>query len=348
MLKTAMPSKWSFPMIEVKPVEVVIGTSLRRDLIERIKVLDPRIIVRDVASHFVEEWPEALRPGQLPPRPSSEPDFTTVLHNAEVLLSPRKMPSDILERMPNLRWTQAVTAGVDFLDNTGIAHSRVSLTSAAGINASAVAEYVMAGILYFAKDVKRIFSSQRKHYWDRFDLSEINGRTLGLLGVGAVGSRVAHLASAFDMRVLAIRRSVDQVHPDIETVWGMERINDFLPLIDYLVIALPETHSTRFLIKEEHLRTMSPDAILINVARGSIVDEAALIKALRSKWIRGAVLDVFEQEPLSVQHPFWSMKNLLLSSHVAGLFDQYDNRVVHLFCDNLLRYLNGKPLRNLV
>lgn len=327
---------------------MVIGTSLTAALVQRIAGLDSRLRVRDVASHFVAELPKALRPGQPPPRPSAEPDFAAALRDAEVLLAPRMMPSDILARMPNLRWTQAVTAGVDYLANTGIAHHGACLTTAAGINAPSVAEYAMAGILYFAKEMDWIRGRQRAHRWERRDLAEVGGRTLGLLGLGAVGSRVAHLASAFGMRVLAIRRSSSVAHPGVEAVWGMERLDELLSRADYVVVALPLTSSTRAVIDEGRLLSMPPHAVLVSVGRGPVVDEAALLKALRAGWIRGAVLDVCEQEPLPADHPFWDMEHVLLSAHLAGLSDRYDERVVELFCDNLRRYLDGRPLRNLV
>ncbi len=329
-------------------IEVAIGTSLTADLIERIALLDPRLHVRDVASHFVHELPEARRPGQPPPKPSAERDFSSVLRDAEVLLAPRKMPSDILARMPSLRWAQAVTAGVDYLTNTGIAGYGVSLTTAAGINTRPVAEYAMAGILYFAKEMDRIRRNQRAHRWERHDLGEIGGRTLGLLGLGAVGSQVAHLATAFGMQVLAIRRSNGIAHAGVDEVWGPERLDELLSRSDYVVVALPLTSSTRAVIDEGRLLSMPPHAVLVNVGRGPVVDEAALLKALQSAWIRGAVLDVFEQEPLPADHPFWEMENVLLSAHLAGLSDRYDARVVDLFCENLLRYLEGLPLLNVV
>ena len=329
-------------------IEVAIGTSLTAELIERIALLDPRLHVRDVASHFVNELPEALRPGQSPPRSSAEPDFPAVLRATEVLLAPRQMPSDILARMPSLRWAQAVTAGVDYLANTGVAGNGVCLTTAAGINTRPVAEYAMAGILYFAKELDRVRRNQRAHRWERHDLGELGGRTLGLLGLGAVGSQVAHLAAAFGMHVLAMRRSNGIAQSGVHEVWGMERLDELLSRADYVVVALPLTSSTRAVIDEGRLLSMSPHAVLVNVGRGPVVDEAALLKALQSAWIRGAVLDVFEQEPLPADHPFWEMENVLLSAHLAGLSDRYDARVVDVFCDNLSRYLEGLPLLNVV
>jgi phosphoglycerate dehydrogenase-like enzyme len=174
------------------------------------------------------------------------------------------------------------------------------------------------------------------------------GKTLLLIGLGAIGQHTAQVAAALGMRVLGVRRTASEPFPGIERVAGIKSLHDLLPEADFVVLMTPWTPATRGLIGERELRLMKRDTYLVNVARGGVVDEAALINALRAGWIAGAGLDVFEHEPLLPDSPLWAMTNVIITGHYAGVTPAYDVRAFEVFLDNLRRYRAGQPLRNVV
>ncbi|MBN1658416.1 MAG: D-2-hydroxyacid dehydrogenase [Anaerolineae bacterium] len=293
--------------------------------------------------------------------------------NVEVLYT-FHVPDDILTIAPNLKWVQLHSAGIDHILGAPIMDSQVLITTTSGIHATPIAEYVMASILAHRWRVPHWTACQREAKWPsgRWDLyarPELLGSTIGILGYGSIGREVARLAQAFGMRVLAFRRlPADKANPPAgepikgyigahiahqsgmipERVYGPAELHEMLPECDYVVIALPLTSHTRHLIGDGELRAMKPGAYLVNIARGAIVDEMALIQALREGWIAGAGLDVFEQEPLPADSPLWGMDHALISPHVAGFTPRYDERAAQLFAENLTRYTAGGPLLNLV
>jgi phosphoglycerate dehydrogenase-like enzyme len=197
--------------------------------------------------------------------------------------------------------------------------------------------------------------------WDLYARPELRGSTLGIVGYGSIGREVGRLGRAFGMRVLALRRSAGRTEQGYavaqtgdpageapERFYPPDALHEMLAQCDYVVIALALTPETMHFFGEAELRAIKPTAYLVNIARGAIVDEAALVRALREGWIAGAGLDVFEQEPLPADSPLWEMDNVLISPHVAGFTPHYDERAVALFAQNLGRYLDGEPLLNLV
>ena len=293
--------------------------------------------------------------------------------NVEVLYT-FYVPDDVLEIAPNLKWVQLHSAGIDHVLGTPIMDSNVLITTTSGIHATPIAEYVMASILAHRWRVPHWTACQREGRWPpgRWDLyarPELLQSTIGILGYGSIGREVARLAQAFGMRVLAFRRSPgDEANPPVgdtptgyvaahvadeggmipERVYGPDELHDMLPECDYVVIALPLTSETRHLIGAPELGAMKREAYLVNIARGAIVDEKALIQALQEGWIAGAGLDVFEQEPLPADSPLWRVENALISPHIAGFTPRYDERAARLFAENLARYTAGGPLLNLV
>jgi phosphoglycerate dehydrogenase-like enzyme len=210
--------------------------------------------------------------------------------------------------------------------------------------------------LALAKKIPQAVVLQEKHIWGQEEIwnqgrhpCEIAGATLGLIGVGSVGCRVAHMASALGMRVIAVREHVEKGRPEgVEAVFAPSKLDDMLKQCDYVVLAAPLIAATQGLINADRLAAMKPEACLINVGRGPQVDEAALVAALRTRRISGAALDVFEREPLPADSPLWSVENLLITPHTAGLTEKLWHRHYELFSDNLRRYLAGQPLRFLV
>ena len=334
-----------------EPVEVVIATSLTDDLIERIEQVGARVRVADAAAKLFEELPSALRLGQQPaPDRSGGRSLDAMLSRAEVLLAARRLPADIGRRSPNLRWIQLPLAGSEWAHGLDVWRDpKVAITSGAGISAGPVAEWVLTQMLTLTKQVGRMVRGQRARQWDRFDLAQLRGATIGIVGFGAIGRETARLAAAFGMRVLAIKRNLADADSgaDVELL-PPSALDRVLRESDFLVLAAPATPETRGMIGARELGLMKPTAYFINPARGDLVDETALLAALAERRIAGAALDVLQSEPPTDDSPWWEVDNALVTAHVAGLSEGYDAAVVDLFLDNLARYFDGEPLRNVI
>ncbi len=283
-------------------------------------------------------------------------EFLARLRDAEILCS-YWLPNNWRELAPNLRWLQASGAGIDGLRSTGIldAASGVVVTTAVGIHAATIGEYVFGSMLMFNRTWPEMVRLQDRHVWPRsanwYKLGgrELDNQTLGVIGLGSIGRRVAQLGKAFGMHVLATRRTThgDAGDSDVDRIYPLEQLHDMLRQCDYVVIAVPLTVQTEKLIGEAELRAMPSHAYLVNVARGQIIDEQVLIRALKEGWIAGAGLDVTVEEPLPADSPLFSMPNVILTPHISGVSVHYDKRLTELFADNLQRYRAGVPLRNL-
>jgi phosphoglycerate dehydrogenase-like enzyme len=213
-----------------------------------------------------------------------------------------------------------------------------------------IAEHAFAMMLAFARKLHEAMRHQAGGKWQApagESLGELYEKTLLMIGLGAIGERVAQVGSALGMRVLGVRRR--QVEPPgVEAVYPLDRLQDILPQCDFVVLAPPLTQETRGMIGERELRAMKKSAFLVNVGRGRLIDEAALIRALQDGWIAGAGLDVFETEPLPAESPLWAMPNVIITAHYAGASPRYYERAMPIFLDNLRRYRDGEELRNLV
>ncbi len=286
---------------------------------------------------------------------SNTEQFQLHLHDTDVLCS-YWVPPDWRNLAPRLRWLQYSDAGVDGLQPTGIldASSEVIVTTAVGINAAAISEYVFGSMLMFNRSWPTMVRLQDRHIWPRsaswYRLGgrELVEQTLGIVGLGHIGRRVAQIGRAFGMRVLATRRSLPPDHhdPDVDQFYTMDQLHDMLHQSDYVVIAVPLTAATERLIGTAELRAMQPHSYLINVARGRVIDEPALIRALQEGWIGGAGLDVTQEEPLAADSPLFALPNVIITPHISGVSVHYDQRLAALFADNLRRYRAGEPLLN--
>ncbi len=283
-------------------------------------------------------------------------DFVARLPEAEVVCS-YWMPLSWRERTTQLRWLQGAGAGVDGLRPTGIldpAHG-IMVTTASGIHANVIGEYVLCSMLMFNRNWPEMVRLQDKRTWPRsagwYNLEgrELDGATIGVIGLGQIGRRVAQLARAFGMRVLATRRGAHagESDPDVDQLYDMEQVYELLGQSDYVVLSVPLTPATEHLIGEAELHAMKHTAYLVNIARGRVIDEAALIRALQEHWIAGAGLDVASKEPLPEDSPLYSLPNVILTPHISGVTTHYEERLTALFADNLRRYRSGQPLRNL-
>ncbi|GCE14305.1 D-2-hydroxyacid dehydrogenase [Tengunoibacter tsumagoiensis] len=287
---------------------------------------------------------------------NSREDFLARLPEAEILCA-SELPANWRSLTPQLRWLQTSGAGVDGLLSTDILdpESGVLVTTAVGIHAIPVSEYVFGSLLLFNRRWAEMVRLQDRHLWPQspnwYHLGgrELANRTLGIIGLGAIGKRVARLAKAYEMRVLATKRTVtpDLQEEYVDQLYPMTQLQALLRQCDYVVIAVPLTPETTHLISEAELRALPSHAYLVNVARGQVIDERALIRALTEKWIAGAGLDVVVEEPLPAESPLFALPNVMITPHISGSSPQYDQRLTSLFAENLRLYRAGQPLHNL-
>jgi glyoxylate/hydroxypyruvate reductase A len=225
---------------------------------------------------------------------------------------------------------------------------RVAVTSAVGIHATPLAEFSLLGLLAFTKNLPRLSDDKRAHRWRHYPVDELRGATLLVVGLGKVGAEVARVASALGMQVLAVNRSGKSDSPHLSELRTADALMELLPRADAVVISLPLTEETRGMFGARAIARMKDGAILVNVGRGQVIDEQALVAALQSRKLAGAALDVFATEPLPDDSPLWELPNVLISPHTAALSWRENERIVALFADNLERHLRGEPLQNRV
>jgi phosphoglycerate dehydrogenase-like enzyme len=267
------------------------------------------------------------------------------LAKAEVLLA-LDAPLDLAANAPRLRWVQGYGAGVGQLARV-LDQTAVTLTTAAGVAAPAIAEFVLARLLQVWKNLRAIDESQLRRNWEPHYGQILEGRTLGIVGFGGIGSELASRATAFGMRVLVVRRdTTSTTGPDVEEMFPPSGLVEMLRRADAVVIAAPATPETRDLIGARELAAMRTGSVLCNVARGSLVNEFALLDSLRTGRLAAAILDVTADEPLPSASPLWTAPGVYLSAHCSVSLERYDDRLLELFADNLDRYFSGKPLRN--
>ena len=258
---------------------------------------------------------------------------------------------DVFLMSQRLRWIHSRSAGLERTLFPELVESEVILTNGSGVFSPSLGEFTLATILYFAKDFRRMIRNQMAGVWEQFDVTMVSGQTVGIVGYGSIGRAIAARVRALEMKVLALRRQVSQQsqeNPPIDQVYGCESLAEMLPQCDYVAVSLPLTEQTRGLIGDAELAVMKKDAVLINVGRGRTVDERALIKALSENRIRGAGLDVFDQEPLPQGHPFYSMENVLLSPHCADHTHDWLDNASRFFLAQLERFRSGQHLLNVV
>jgi phosphoglycerate dehydrogenase-like enzyme len=256
----------------------------------------------------------------------------------------------IREAAPRLKWIQLTSAGADRLLNSGFVEQGITVTTVSGLHATPIGEFIIGAMLQWAKGAPRTLRAQIKHEWTRFAPTELYGKTVGIVGIGHIGAEAARLAKAFGCRVIATKRTATapSTEPYADEILPSSELPRVLAESDYVVLCVPLTNDTRGLIGERELRMMKPTACLVNIARGAVVDEAALIAALRDGVIAGAAIDVFEQEPLPADSPLWDLENVILTPHISGGTENYNRRATEIFAGNLRRYLNGDALENVV
>ncbi len=262
------------------------------------------------------------------------------------------------ELAPHLRWLQNPGAGIDRLLGSSLlaSDSGVIITTASGVHIYSISEYVFGSMLMFNRSWPKMVELQTKHIWAHENQQqnlrerELFEHTLGIIGLGQIGRRIAQVGRAFGMKILASRSSAKtgETDRDVDRLFPSSQLHEMLGLCDYVVLSVPLTKETTHLISEAELRAMTPQSYLVNIARGNVIDEQALIRALQEGWIGGAGLDVASQEPLPAESPLYDLPNVILTPHISGANERYAERLGELFVDNLRRYRAGQPLRNRV
>jgi phosphoglycerate dehydrogenase-like enzyme len=284
----------------------------------------------------------------------TDAEARSAIESADVALASR-LSAEMVEHAPPLRWVHSTAAAVGILPLKELAARNIAVTNSRGIQAATMAEFVIGGLLAIARRFPSMLEAQRERRWIQNDLTRdtwpwsVRGRRLTIVGFGTIGREVAQRAHAFGMRVTAIRRKVsDPKPPFVDRLTGPEHLDDAIHGCDVLVLSAPSIAGTDRLIGAGRLALLNRGAIVINVARGRIIDETALIAALQAGHLGGAVLDVFEHEPLDPQSPLWALPNVIISPHVSGVRPDHWDDVIDLFSENLKRFERGEPLLNVV
>ncbi len=248
-----------------------------------------------------------------------------------------------------LQWLQLPSAGADYINHNLFYNKDLRITNSSGVYGLPIAEHVFSMILSFNHNLQSYAYHKADRKWSRiYEAKDFWGSTVGIIGLGDIGSGVAVRAKAWGAKVLAVKRTITERPEYVDELYTLEEIDEVLKQSDYVVLCLPGTAKTRSVITEERLRLMKPDSFLVNIGRGSLIDQEALIKALRENWIGGAGLDVMEPEPLPQDNPLWELPNVIITPHASGYSPTNDRRHFKIFYDNLKRYLEKKPLNNMV
>jgi phosphoglycerate dehydrogenase-like enzyme len=279
--------------------------------------------------------------------PAQQAEWRAMLRDADILWDlPHGEPTDLLAVAPRVRWIQTTSAGVGpAVQRLGLAGSDVIITTASGIHAQPLTEFVFAALLYWTKQFPHMLADQRDHRWERFCGRELRGQTMAIVGPGRVGREVGRIARAFNMRVWATARRHDPARAaelGVDRLFPRADLRAMLAETDCLVLATPQTPDTAGLIGAAELAALKPGAVLINIARGSVLDEDALIAALRSGQVGFAALDVARVEPLPADSPLWDLPNVLISPHSASTVDSENAKLVERFAANLEHFLAGR------
>lgn len=335
---------------------VLIASFLEEEHVARIRQVDPMLDVvceptllrppRYAADHVGEPVPRSAE---------AEQEWRRLLAKADIMFDFDYSNIDELPDLaPNVRWIQATSAGIgQFVRRLSYATRmpETIFTTASGVHAQPLAEFVLMSMLMFSRNMLSIQEQQSRKVWKRLAGTDLVGRTMGIVGLGNVGRGVARLAKPVGLHVIGNDIYVEGKEPSdygINALYGPNELDDLLRQCEFLVLCMPHTDETEKMIGAHELATLPQGAILINIARGAVVDEPALIEALQSGHLGGAALDVFAEEPLPEASPLWDMPNVIVSPHSASTSDRENERITDIFVENLRAYLDGKPMRNVL
>jgi phosphoglycerate dehydrogenase-like enzyme len=335
---------------------VVIASYFEEQYVERIRRVDDRLNVlyrEDLVPP--PRWPgDHVGPVEWSRTPEQDEEFRAMLETAEVLYDfPRGHTKNLRKAAPNLRWIQGSMAGAgEVAEKAGLEDTDVEITTASGVFSGPLAEFALAALLSHAKQFDRLRSEKHEKAWRQTTTGSLEGKTLCIVGLGNIGRAVAERARAFSVHVAGVKRTVsedDAAWRYADELYATKDLNSILNEADYVVATLPGTPETRHLLDAESFAQMKEGAYFVNIGRGNVVDEAAMIEALRDGRLSGAALDVFETEPLPTESPLWELENVIISPHSTDMVPELVNeRQTELFCDNLRRYLEGEELINVL
>ena len=278
-----------------------------------------------------------------------EHEWQHLLAQADILFDFDHTHHDDLPQLaPNLCWVQSTSAGIgQFVKRLGYGETTDWVfTTASGVHARPLAEFAMMAMLMFAKNFVYLRQQQDAHEWQRYCAKELSASTLAIIGLGKIGREVARIAKSFEMTVIGNRRNPHLPVHNVDTLFGADDLQPLLEQADYLVLATPHTPETENLIDAKAIATLPKGAVIINIARGLVIDQPAMIAALETGHLGGAALDVFNPEPLPPDSPLWDMPNVIISPHSASTAESENAKITNLFIANLKRYLNGEELLN--
>jgi phosphoglycerate dehydrogenase-like enzyme len=335
-----------------RKLKVLIASYLEPEWVEQIRREVPDVDVIYEPDLLGKPRYIADHNGPVQRTPEQEAAWLGHLSEADVLFDfDHTHLDDLPERAPRLRWIQATSAGIgQFVKRMRYAErANWIFTTASGVHARPLAEFVMMSMLWFAKDYEYLQREKEAHHWARYCATELDGKTLAIIGLGKIGREAARLAKAFDMRVIGNRRSdTETTIPFVDELYPPNQLEPLLVKADFLLLSVPHTPETEGLIKAEQIAMLPKGAVIINIARGAVIDQQTMTEALRSGHLRGAALDVFATEPLPPDDPLWTMPNVIISPHSASTADTENAKITRLFCDNLRRFLAGEPLLNVL
>jgi phosphoglycerate dehydrogenase-like enzyme len=279
-------------------------------------------------------------------------DFKSAINVPVVILAwsgPKQLLREVFLMCADVRWVHSRSAGLDSILFPELVASKVPLTNGSGVFSLSLGEFALGAILFFAKDFRRMIRNQMAGVWEQFDVEEIDTQTVGIVGYGDIGEAVAKRVHAMGMTVLALKRHPPEApDPLVDEFFKTEDLLKMLSRCDYVVVCLPLTAETHHMISDQAFAAMKPTAVVINVGRGPVIDEAAMVRALTEMRIKGAGLDVFEQEPLPPGDPMYRLENVLLSPHCADHTKEWLNRAMRFFLQQYQRFTVGAPLENVV
>jgi len=335
----------------MRHVNVLLSANFDASQLEAIRAAHPALVVYGEEGGYALEPPSGLDAMEMTyPRYRPDIDVQAILQHVEVIIASR-LPRGIKSRAPHLRWVQYIGAGLDHLAPPDeLIGANYVITNFSGVHAIPLGETVLTMMLTLAKSWSLFHEQQRRHVWQRHVIGELHGKTVGIIGLGRVGREIARISSCMGMRVVATRRGEPTTVPvdHVEKVFARSELHALLATSDFVVCSAPATRETYHMLGQTEFQQMKLSAYLINVGRGQLIDEPALVRALEKGWLAGAGLDVFEQEPLPEESPLWDMPNVFLLPHQGSDTFRYMDRGIDLIRENLRRYVEGTPLLNVV
>lgn len=337
------------------PIKTLIMFHIAPELVQKIREVDPRIMILYDPDLLGEpRYRNDQHGGAIQRTREQELKLRSMMAEAEILFGyvPPEYQGELTRWLPRLRWNQSPSAGIGWgARKHGWTETGVVFTTASGVHATPLAEFCIMSMLMFVKDYFLMAEEKEKHHWARTCADDLKSKTLAIVGLGKVGTEVARLAKCFGMRVTGSKRHVEGVDPsslNVDALYSWLNLKPMLNEADFVVLICPETEETRGLIGEREIEEMKEGSVIINISRGSVIDEDAMISALQSGHLGGAALDVFRAEPLPADSVLWKMPRVIISPHSASTVEKENERLTEVFVDNLSRYLAGRPLRNVL